>query len=101
MTREEAKKEFWKEGGVFENLFKYCFDKVLKLPYKGSVVDVFIDKIYDNFESKICKNCKYYNSAYKVCENKRNIQPFEIDTEYVNMFTDDDFGCNRFERKEK
>ena len=52
------------------------------------------------YENRTCKNCKHYNPAYKMCENKRNIQPFKVDNEYVNMFTDDDFGCNRVERKE-
>ncbi len=89
MTREEAKEiiyyssfEKGKYGLTKDNIFK------------------LINRIYDDFESRVCKNCKYYNPAHKVCENRKNIQPFEIDNKYVNIFTDGNFGCNRFERKE-
>jgi len=92
MTREEVKKEFWKEGGIFEELFEHCFNKVLKLPYKGRVIDIFIDKIYDDFENRICKNCKFLIKTSKglLCSNPVN---------YNYIITDEKFGCNRFEKK--
>jgi len=70
MTREEAKKEFWKEGGIFEN--------------------------------RTCKNCKWFNKKTYECENKENEQEIGNydNVDYISMQVDEDFGCNRFERKE-
>jgi len=91
MTREEAKKLFWKKGGVFEKTFMYCLDKVLKLPYRGSEVDVFIDRIYDDFESRVCKNCLYYFKETCVCD----------ESPLVTEIVDENYGCNKFERRKK
>ena len=98
MTREEAKREFWKKNGVFDKLFEYCFDRVLKLPYKGSVIDIFIDKIYDDFENRTCENCKYYKEEESYCKNEEN-EVFEFDNYKKMKVPDWKFGCNRFERK--
>ena len=49
-----------------------------------------IDKIYDDFESRVCENCKhhkYIEKSYRMC-NK------------LEIATSSDFGCNRFERRE-
>jgi len=95
MTRKEAKKEFWKEGGVFEEMFEYCFDKILKLPYKGSVVDAFIDKIYDDLESRVCKNCsKYKDGECRIFQGAK----FKCTLDILN---NKNFGCNKFERRIK
>lgn len=50
MKREEAKKEFW--NSTFKELFCMGLDyeTVIKMPYKGSAVDKWIDKIYDELE---------------------------------------------------
>jgi len=96
MTREEAKREFWKKNGVFERLFEYCFDRVLKLPYKGRVIDIFIDKIYDDIESRTCKNCIYYNPETNLCLNQ-DLQNKELGVLF--MPPSKSFGCNKFKRK--
>ena len=89
MTKEEAKKEFWKNGGVFERVFKSCLKDVIKCSYQGIEIDNYIDKIYDDLESRTCRNCKYLD-AVNVCQN--------IDSYcYDNFIDEEDFGCNRFE----
>jgi len=91
MTREEAKKRFWEDGGVFSKMFMYCLKSVLKCPYKGREIDIFIDEIYDDFESRICKNCEYYKNGICVCDNSL----------LVAYAVDKDFGCNKFKKKNK
>ena len=49
-----------------------------------------IDKIYDDFESRVCENCEYY-SRIGSCENKESY--------CFDQLVYDDFGCNRFERR--
>ena len=87
MTREEAiiqTKERYKYGITTES-------DTLKL----------IDAIYDDFESRKCKNCKYFNEVSS-CEHEKNTQylttsiQFDEQT-YYQMDTTKDFGCNRFE----
>jgi len=67
MTREEAKKEFW--TNIFKNIFSNMndYDKILKMSYKGQVMDNFIDEIYNDFlhdthlengEFKYCPYCQ-------------------------------------------
>ena len=56
MTRNEAK----------ENLYYGIQFDTLK-------IDKFIDKVYDDFESRTCKSCKYFTSSpntnkYDCCE---------------------------------
>lgn len=63
-----------------------------KSPYK------LIDDIFDDFESRTCQNCKYFNVSE--CSI---ILPFEsIDGlgTLGTMEVDSDFSCSRFERKE-
>jgi DNA recombination-dependent growth factor C len=50
-----------------------------------------IDKIYDDFENRTCKNCKHsglYVMGYMPCLNEESLM-FQID-----VF--DEFGCNKF-----
>ena len=47
-----------------------------------------IDRIYDDFESRTCDNCKYLDGLCTL-----GIKHFEIDT------NPSDFGCNKFVRK--
>ena len=59
-----------------------------------------INKIYDDFENKICKNCKWFNKVGLVgysCSNKKNKEMFGMSIIWIN----ENFGCNKFERKEK
>jgi len=58
-----------------------------------------IDKIYDEFESRICKNCKYYSSnelLRGICKN------FQLKLKTLGLHfvpQSEDFGCNKFEKK--
>ena len=58
--------------------------------------DVQVDKIYDDFESRICKNCEYWNK-YDECE-KIYYHDNLANREYIE--TNEDFSCNKFERKQ-
>lgn len=80
MTRDKAKKMFREDVDAY--------GKPKKIMTK-------IDKIFDYFESMICKNCKHYtymsiNNSF-ICSNLENQSV---------KFVDGDFGCNMFERSE-
>jgi len=47
-------------------------------------------------KERVCKNCKYgeYRPVGLICTNEK-----EVMTTYM-CFVDEDFGCNRFERRE-
>jgi len=82
MTREEAKNKF--------KLQTNGADEWYHIPRR--TFHRFIDFIYDDFESRICKNCKYYYKCSEVngiCRNNK-MPLFEI--------RDENFGYNRFER---
>lgn len=77
MTREEAKKEL--------NEYGYTISEQNKI----------IDDIYDDFENRSCKNCKF-----------GMIYPFDDDIECVKIEADtqgiyfsNDFWCNKWESK--
>ena len=53
-----------------------------------SEVEEIINKIYDDFESRICKNCIHYDKKDKVC--------ILLDMGVLN----NTFGCKAFEQKE-
>jgi len=88
MTREEAKKYINCVKEIVKNDFDEYEDEVVK----SCFVYKLIDKIYDDFESKICRGCKYFLKTKKglLCNNPVN---------YDFIITDEKFGCNRFERK--
>ncbi len=54
-------------------------------------MDNFIARIYDDFESELCKNCRFYSQDY--CVNKKSIS--------YGYQTYDEYGCNRFKRIQK
>ena len=72
---------------------------------QGLMVDFnvydFINKIYDDFESRTCENCKH---AKKVIGCPCCHHGFECSdiTRYSNspVRVDSDFGCNKFKRKQ-
>ena len=55
----------------------------------------FISDIYDDFESRTCENCRYYNSKYEYCDNSNSV------CNHLVVDIDKDFGCNKFERREE
>lgn len=48
-----------------------------------------VDKIYDDFESRICENCKFYEKNPNICCNSNSRLWAEV--------VDNNFGCNQFE----
>jgi len=73
MTRKKAKKQF------------NSFGKTFTLDEARLDVHVLLNRIYDDFESRICENCRYCDKESGQCKIL-----------YIN--TDKDFGCNEFER---
>ena len=75
MTRRLAKETVYKEG-----------------------IDVGVDRIYDDFESRTCANCKHWYSQvvdhpnYRLCNNEESSAFFQ-DCHYG-------FGCTEFVRKD-
>ncbi len=58
-----------------------------------SKVYEIVNEIFDDFENRICRNCKYFIKTKRelLCSNPVN---------YDYIITNKNFGCNRFERKE-
>lgn len=52
---------------------------------------IVLDEVYNDFENRICKNCKYYEEYSSVCCNG--------DSPLCADVVDKDFGCNKFEAK--
>ena len=110
MTRKEAKKEI-------SNIYKNIYDIICSV--SSNDFKKLVDKIYDNFESRTCKNCKYYDNG--CCENlyinlecedrevtnkklkeKKCILNLSIEDNSgleTEFLVDENFGCNKFERK--
>ena len=51
------------------------------------IIEVIVSQIYDDFESRVCKNCEYYDSKYNICDA-------------LNLVLPEEFGCNKFQRVE-
>jgi len=84
MTREEALMEILKRRGEGD-----------KIHY--SVAYDVINEIFDDLESRTCKNCKY---NFCGCSIQDMILEFK-DKYGIEPLNFDDFGCNRFEKKKK
>ena len=80
MTKEDALMKVLKER-----------DEEDKIHY--SKVYEIVNEIFDDFENRICRNCKYLIRTKKglLCSHPIN---------YDYIITDESFGCNKFERKE-
>ena len=59
---------------------------------RNAIIDTLI-KIYDDIESRVCENCKYF--TYKD-DNYNYCDKYPL----LNGFVKNDFGCNRFKRKD-
>jgi len=87
MTREEAIIEFNIDKTIDEDI-------------------ALINKIYDNFESRTCENCKYghIEEDYLILCNADFYDNSIYDTadnllDNALFYPSKDFGCNKFERK--
>jgi len=67
--------------------------------YKTKDCRDLIDDIFDEFKSRVCKECKYYEGGNisGFCLNMQNT----FMNKDSNIDVEADFGCNRFEKKEK
>ena len=79
MNREQAKELKYMRSKQSESI---SFDRL----------DFMLDEIYDDFESRTCKSCKYsglYTMGWMPCLHPEN--------EYHIKEVHDDFGCNKWE----
>lgn len=77
MTREEAKKEL--------NEYGYTISEQNKI----------IDDIYDDFENRSCKNCKF--GMIDMFDD--DIECVKIEAETQGTYFSKDFSCNKWEEK--
>ena len=61
---------------------------------QGNGDDLVVDEIYDDFESRICGNCKHWNKQVRMCDNKDS---FAYDAKATVVQGD---SCNKFEEKD-
>lgn len=93
MNREEAKQDIFIGKGIKSHAMNVDGEiDALWLNRRG--VLGFIDKIYDDFESKTCENCKHFDSHSSVCFEPKIC---EDNSGYVRITKD--FGCNKYEPK--
>ena len=82
MTREEAKIVCQNiENGKHNNGFS----------------SYFIDEIYNDFENRTCKNCKYYleDSSCNLMDNEQIHEKLNI---FHRMLVEKNFGCNNWKK---
>ena len=80
-------------------------EALVKVPLReknwGIVAQGVINQIYDEFESRTCDNCRYRqtNNANDMywCINQYGANKYRN----MDIRVDLDFGCNKFERKDK
>lgn len=96
MTREEALKKIQYETILAKDdkiLFQFCSLPKASIVIKKDVEEL-IDKIFNDFESRTCENCKHFTFMSRansyICSS--------LDNQSVKWI-DKDFGCNKFERR--
>ena len=75
---------------------------ICDMPCDDTTLKEFIEDIYDDFESRVCKNCKFYIESIDDKESEMvdmitGCSQIYIETNY--LYSLKDFGCNKFERK--
>ena len=81
MTREQYHKEYDETGNAIPKLV--------------------IDKVIDDFENRICKNCKHQEiHTFMGGHDKTWYCGIQLNEHDVLLEADEDFGCNRFTRKD-
>ena len=61
-------------------------------------VDNFVSSLIDDFEARVCANCKYYHDG-KYPDDRYCDMDISIMEEFSVL--EPDFGCNQFKAKEK
>ena len=74
-------------------LFKILMSKGTVFFFTKEELREFINTIFDDFESRTCKNCKYFIKDKFVCCNSK--------APTIVQINDDSFGCSKFERGEE
>ena len=86
MTREEAKEYL---GETLKDFYDIDYD-----------CDFIVDKIYDDFESRTCENCRNWSQEH-ITIGLCLMEVSEMDIPDLSKYsTSNNFGCNKFERKD-
>lgn len=98
MTREDTKERIFLHDNIrsMQAVSMREVDTVLLLR-KDVLREV--DKIYDDFESMVCKNCKYYKMNESVPFDGMECTVNDSGQSIV-CFPPPTFGCNKFKRKD-
>ena len=98
MTREEAKHmrlfTQWQEETRFIT-WETTTDEIIEDH------NVLIDKIYDDFESRVCGECKWFQTHRYYIDIHDKVGYPQTVCEKLRINYGKDFGCNKFERKDK
>jgi hypothetical protein len=102
MTNEEAFKSIFpnKEGSITN---KKHNDRINPKWHIGrQEVGLLINRIYDDFESRICSNCKFWKEEGRQshCNRKYSTTDCFIMDQYETIYTFRDFSCNKWEKKD-
>lgn len=63
---------------------------------EANLIDKFISKIYDDFESRTCENCKYWRYS------DENVYFEDCNFGLIgHSYNPNSFGCNRWEPKDE
>ena len=83
-----------------------AFQRVLDIQSKEEDISIsmnFVDEIFNDIESQVCANCKFYDfedSSEQICNNINNNQlnddNEQRDTRWYKMMITPDFCCNEW-----
>ena len=95
MTREKMKERYLDMAPYgFETEKIYDYGRIMKV----------VDDCYDDFESRVCENCVYWNqenSSQKEHNKGMCFQYRDTDKYYATGITQNNYGCNKFKRRTK
>lgn len=94
MTREEAKL-----SKIEMRMFKIGLRQITAEQIADDINDQ-IDTIYDDFESRICANCKNIYIPKQSAFKAQCLFGYSNGSQDLRSVVDLTFGCNTFERKE-
>ena len=95
MTRDEAKMALTR----IKIILPKPEECILELKTKVSTIYEIVDTIFDDFEKKSCKNCKYREKAANGDEFDCSVLMAHTREQALELINSG-FGCNRFEPKE-
>jgi len=66
----------------------------------SSTLSSYISMIFIHYKNQVCKNCKYHKEYEYEIPGAEDFTEIEVGCILMKNRVDEDFGCNRFERKD-